>query len=235
MRYGSVCSGIEAATVAWRHLGWECAFVSEIDAFASAVLKERLPAVPNLGDFTKIRPGDYGGDIDLLVGGTPCQAFSKAGLRKGLEDERGNLALEFAGLAFRTHPRWVVWENVPGVLSSGGGRDFAIFLSMLAGWEIPVPKGGWKKAGILTAAPGCFSVVGECLTLNIPEFNNFRGRSRSEGSVLSLRDILETGELSKECSLTGKCAEGILRRAAMRGDRLPKGLAAALANASRST
>ena len=144
MRYGSVCSGIEAATVAWRHLGWECAFVSEIDAFASAVLKERLPAVPNLGDFTKIRPGDYGGDIDLLVGGTPCQAFSKAGLRKGLEDERGNLALEFAGLAFRTHARWVVWENVPGVLSSGSGRDFAIFLSKLAGWEVPVPKGGWK-------------------------------------------------------------------------------------------
>ncbi len=107
MRYGSVCSGIEAATVAWRHLGWECAFVSEIDAFAYAVLKERLPAVPNLGDFTKIRPEDCGGDIDLLVGGTPCQAFSKAGLRKGLEDERGNLALEFAGLAFRTHPRWV--------------------------------------------------------------------------------------------------------------------------------
>ena len=158
MRYGSVCSGIEAATVAWRHLGWECAFVSEIDAFASAVLKERLPAVPNLGDFTKIRPGDYGGDIDLLVGGTPCQAFSKAGLRKGLEDERGNLALEFAGLAFRTHARWVVWENVPGVLSSGGGRDFAIFLSKLAGWRVPVPKGGWKKAGLLTGAPGCFSV-----------------------------------------------------------------------------
>ena len=205
MRYGSVCSGIEAATVAWRHLGWECAFVSEIDAFASAVLKERLPAVPNLGDFTKIRPGDYGGDIDLLVGGTPCQAFSKAGLRKGLEDERGNLALEFAGLAFRTHARWVVWENVPGVLSSGSGRDFAIFLSKLAGWEVPAPKGGWKKAGLL------------------------------EGSVSSLWDILETGELSEEYSLTGKCAEGILRRAERRKDRLPKGLAVALANASRST
>ena len=77
--------------------------------------------------------------------------------------------------------------------------------------------------------------VGECLTLNIPEFNNFRGRSRSEGSVLSLRDILETGELSEECSLTGKCVAGILRRAAIREDLLPKGLAAALANASRLT
>ena len=232
MRYGSVCSGIEAATVAWRHLGWECAFVSEIDAFASAVLKERLPAVPNLGDFTKIRPGDYGGDIDLLVGGTPCQAFSKAGLRKGLEDERGNLALEFAGLAFRTHARWVVWENVPGVLSSGGGRDFAIFLSKLAGWRAKVDG---RRQDSSQERLDASAWVGECLTLNIPEFNNFRGRSRSEGSVLSLRDILETGELSEECSLTGKCVAGILRRAAIREDLLPKGLAAALANASRLT
>ena len=109
MRYGSVCSGIEAASVAWRPLGWECAFVSEIEKFPAAVLAERFPEVPNLGDFTKIARGNYEGDIDLLVGGTPCQAFSIAGLRKGLNDERGNLALEFARLAFRTHARLVVW------------------------------------------------------------------------------------------------------------------------------
>ena len=84
MRYGSVCSGIEAASVAWKSLGWECAFLSEIEKFPSAVLAERFPNIPNLGDFTKINPGDYEGDIDLLVGGTPCQAFSIAGLRKGL-------------------------------------------------------------------------------------------------------------------------------------------------------
>ena len=78
MRYGSVCSGIEAASIAWRPLGWHCAFVSEIKRFPSAVLAERFPDVPNLGDFTKIRPEDYEGDIDLLVGGTPCQAFSIA-------------------------------------------------------------------------------------------------------------------------------------------------------------
>ena len=83
--------------------------------------------------------------------------------------------------------------------------------------------------------PDASAWVGECLTLNIPEFNNFQGRSRSEGSVSSLWDILETGELSEEYSLTGKCAEGILRRAERRKDRLPKGLAVALANASRST
>ena len=158
MRYGSVCSGIEAASVAWRPLGWHCAFVSEIEKFPSAVLAERFPDVPNLGDFTKIRPEDYEGDIDLLVGGTPCQAFSIAGLRKGLDDERGNLALEFARLAYRANARWLVWENVPGVLSSGKGGDFAAFLSLLAGWEVPVPKRKWKKAGLVTGAPGCYSV-----------------------------------------------------------------------------
>ncbi len=158
MRYGSVCSGIEAASVAWKPLGWECAFVSEIDKFPAAVLKERFPEVPNLGDFSKIQRGDYKDDIDLLVGGTPCQAFSIAGLRKGLKDERGNLALEFAKLAFRTHARWVVWENVPGVLSSGKGGDFAAFLSLLVGWEVKVPDGKWRKAGLVTGAPGCFNV-----------------------------------------------------------------------------
>ena len=158
MRYGSVCSGIEAASVAWKPLGWDCAFVSEIEKFPAAVLKERFPEVPNLGDFTKIERGSYGEDIDLLVGGTPCQAFSIAGLRKGLNDERGNLALEFARLAFRTHARWVVWENVPGVLSSGKGGDFAAFLSLLVGWEVRIPGGKWRTAGLVTGAPGCFSV-----------------------------------------------------------------------------
>ena len=158
MRYGSVCSGIEAASVAWKPLGWKCAFVSEIEKFPAAVLAERFPEVPNLGDFTKIARGNYEGDIDLLVGGTPCQAFSIAGLRKGLNDERGNLALEFARLAFRTHARWVVWENVPGVLSSKRGEDFATFLSLLVGWEVTVPNGKWRKAGLVTAAPGCFNV-----------------------------------------------------------------------------
>ena len=158
MRYGSVCSGIEAASVAWKPLGWKCAFVSEIEKFPAAVLAERFPEVPNLGDFTKIERGNYDGDIDLLVGGTPCQAFSIAGLRKGLNDERGNLALEFARLAFRTHARWVVWENVPGVLSSKRGEDFATFLSLLVGWEVTVPNGKWRRAGLVTAAPGCFNV-----------------------------------------------------------------------------
>ena len=173
MRYGSVCSGIEAATVAWRHLGWECAFVSEIEPFASAVLKERLPTVPNLGDFTKIGRGDYDGEIDLLVGGTPCQSYSYAGRRGGIADPRGSLAIEFVRLAERTDVRWLAWENVVGVLTSGGGRDFAAFLSALAGWDVQPPRDGWRNAGIVTNAHGRFGVSWRVLDAQytrVPEF-----------------------------------------------------------------
>ena len=131
MKYGSVCSGIEAATVAWHHIGWEPSFFSEIDAFPRAVLEHHYPEVPLHGDFTTILDGDYD-PIDLLVGGTPCQSFSVAGLRAGLADPRGNLMLGFGALAERLGPRWLVWENVPGVLSANGGRDFGAFLGMLA-------------------------------------------------------------------------------------------------------
>jgi len=129
-RYGSVCSGIEAATAAWHPLGWEPAFFSEIEPFPRAVLSHHYPDVPLHGDFTTIEGNEYG-PINLLVGGTPCQSFSIAGLRGGLDDNRGNLALEFLRLADRTRPRWLVWENVPGVLSSNGGRDFGSILGGL--------------------------------------------------------------------------------------------------------
>jgi DNA (cytosine-5)-methyltransferase 1 len=131
MRYGSVCSGIEAATVAWHPLGWEAAWYSEIEPFPCAVLKHHYPAVPNYGDMTKYEewPDE---PINLLVGGTPCQSFSVAGLRKGLADPRGNLMLTYGAIARRYRPEWLVWENVSGVLSSNGGRDFGTFLGMLA-------------------------------------------------------------------------------------------------------
>jgi DNA (cytosine-5)-methyltransferase 1 len=125
-----VCSGIEAATAAWHHMGWEAAFFSEIEKFPCAVLEHHYPDVPLHGDFTTIEKNEYG-KIDLLVGGTPCQSFSVAGLRGGLDDDRGNLALEFCRLAQREQPRWIVWENVPGVLSSNGGRDFGSILGAL--------------------------------------------------------------------------------------------------------
>jgi DNA (cytosine-5)-methyltransferase 1 len=132
MRYLSVCSGMEAASVAWHPLGWTPVAFSEIEPFPCAILKHRFPNTPNHGSLTEYQswPIEQGA-ADLLVGGTPCQSFSVAGLRKGLADPRGNLALTFLGLADKLKPRWIVWENVPGVLSSGGGRDFGSFLGAL--------------------------------------------------------------------------------------------------------
>ncbi len=130
MIYGSVCSGIEAVTVAWESLGFRPAWFAEIDPFCSALLAHRYPDVENLGDFTAIQ--DIRSPIDVLAGGTPCQSFSVAGRRGGLEDARGNLAIEFCRLAGRLRPRWIVWENVPGVLSSNGGRDFGSIVGALA-------------------------------------------------------------------------------------------------------
>lgn len=132
MKYLSVCSGIEAATVAWHPLGWEPVAFAEIDPFASALLAHHYPDTPNLGDMTAYENWPIKrGAIDVLVGGTPCQSFSVAGLRRGLADPRGNLALTYLGILDRLRPRWCVWENVPGVLSSNGGRDFGAFLGAL--------------------------------------------------------------------------------------------------------
>ena len=158
MRYLSVCSGIEAATVAWHPLGFLPLAFSEIDPFARAVLAHHYPDVPLHGDFTALRDEPWTVDADLLVGGTPCQAFSVAGLRNSLADDRGNLSLEFVRLAdaidaFRLPagrpPAIIVWENVPGVLSV---RDnaFGCFLSGLSGDDTPVvpPRGKWTNAGV---------------------------------------------------------------------------------------
>ena len=127
MKYLSVCSGIEAATVAWHHMGWQPVAFSEIERFPSQVLAYHYPDVPNVGDMTKFKEWNLG-SVDLLVGGTPCQSFSVAGLRKGLDDPRGNLMLTYLAIAKQYRPKWLVWENVPGVLSSNGGNDFATFL-----------------------------------------------------------------------------------------------------------
>lgn len=143
LRYLSVCSGMEAASVAWHPLGWTPVGFSEIEPFPCAILKHRFPNVPNYGSLTEyhtwpIEPGA----VDLLVGGTPCQSFSVAGLRKGLADPRGNLALVFLGLADKLKPKWIIWENVPGVLSSNGGRDFGSFVGALGqlgyGWAMRI-------------------------------------------------------------------------------------------------
>jgi DNA (cytosine-5)-methyltransferase 1 len=148
MRYASVCDGIGAVHCAWKPLGWECAWTSEIDKFPIAVV-ERHWGFPNLGDMTEIDREmlDEHGPIELLVGGTPCQSFSVAGLRGGLDDDRGNLALRFMQLCAESRPTWVVWENVPGVLSVDGGRAFGSILGALEelgyGWAYRTLDAQW--------------------------------------------------------------------------------------------
>lgn len=123
MRYVSLFSGIEAASVAWEPLGWEPVAFAEIDPFPCAVLKERYPNVPNLGDVSEV---DWSviGAVDVVVGGSPCQAFSVAGKRKGMLDARGRLMLEYVRAVRDLRPRWLLWENVPGVLSQSNGDAF---------------------------------------------------------------------------------------------------------------
>ena len=134
MNYLSVCSGVEAASLAWEPLGWHPQAFSEVAPFPSAVLAERWPNVPNMGDMTQIDAEDYlarYGRPDVIVGGTPCQSFSVSGLRGGLDDARGNLTLAFLRLARALRPRWLVWENVPGVLHHDHGRTFGAILGAM--------------------------------------------------------------------------------------------------------
>jgi DNA (cytosine-5)-methyltransferase 1 len=177
LRYLSVCSGIEAASVAWHELGWTPVGFSEIEPFPCAVLKHRFPTVPNFGDMTKYKEWKINDPIDLIVGGTPCQAFSVAGLRKGLADPRGNLTLTFLGMVERFRPRWVIWENVPGVLSERTWA-FGSFLGGLGqlgyGWAyrildaqyfgvaqrrrrvfVVANTGSWQRAAAVLFEPAC--------------------------------------------------------------------------------
>lgn len=163
MKYGSVCSGIEAASKAWEPLGWKPVWLSEIEPFPSAVLAHHWPEVTNLGDMTKIADAVRAGDVeapDILVGGTPCQAFSIAGLREGLSDDRGQLSLSYVELANaidakrreRGEPESIiVWENVPGVLSSKDNA-FGCFLAGLAGESSELQPSGekWTHAGCVS-------------------------------------------------------------------------------------
>jgi DNA (cytosine-5)-methyltransferase 1 len=186
MKYLSVCSGIEAASVAWAPLGWNPVAFSEIGDFQSHLLAHHYPDTPNWGDMTKFKEWPDA-NVDVLVGGTPCQSFSLTGLRSGLDDPRGNLALVYLAIADRYRPKWIIWENVPGVLSSGQGRDFGAFLGGLGqlgygfayrvldaqyvradGFENAVAQrrrrvfvighlGDWRLAAASLFEPGCLS------------------------------------------------------------------------------
>ena len=205
MKYFSVCSGIEAASVAWHPLGWQPVGFSEIEPFPSAVLKHHFPDTKNYGDLTKYPEwGIEPGAVDILVGGTPCQSFSVAGLRKGMSDPRGNLALTFLGLADKLKPRWIVWENVPGVLSSNGGRDFGAFLGaleqlgygfayrVLDAQHFGVPQrrrrvfvvaslGGWQLAAKILFESDCL------------RGNPKKGRAKGQGTTASVEDGVGSG------------------------------------------
>ena len=159
-RYATVCSGIEGMTVALKGLPWAAVFFSEIEPFPSAVLKHHYPTIPNLGDMTAIQGANYAHQIDVLAGGTPCQAFSIQGHRGGLDDPRGRLMLAFVGLARDARVPWLVWENVPGVLNQDGGHAFAEFLALLTGGPVTVPNAGWKTFGL--AAPRTPDDYGVC-------------------------------------------------------------------------
>lgn len=177
--FGSVCSGIEAASVAWEPLGWRAAFLSEIEPAPRAVLAYHYPGVPIHGDFTTIRAGDYA-DIDVLVGGTPCQDFSVAGLRSGLDGERGNLTLAYADLAYELGSEWLVWENVPGVFSSNDGRDFGSVLACFAGYPASTmfepPRDGWRSAGVVPpAGPDCYGLAWRVLDAQYVRVDGFAG------------------------------------------------------------
>jgi len=142
MIYASLFSGIEAASVAWQPLGWQAAFFAEIEKFPARILEHHYPDVPNYGDITKFKNWPQHATIDLIVGGSPCQSFSIAGLRRGLADPRGNLIFAYLGVVAKYRPRWLVWENVPGALSVDDGRAFTSFLCGLeelgyhAAWRV---------------------------------------------------------------------------------------------------
>lgn len=153
MKFLSLFSGIEAASVAWAPLGWEAVAFSEVAPFPSAVLAHRFPGVPNLGDMTKVDWSAYRGKVDLMAGGPPCQAFSIDGLRKSMEDARGNLSLAYVRAIQSVSPRWCLTENVPGWLNTPDNA-FGCFLAGLVGADaplLPFDRGGaWPSAGVAT-------------------------------------------------------------------------------------
>ena len=259
MRYGSICSGVEAASLAWRHLGWTPAFFSEVEPFPAAVLMQRLGATkplrpldpdaasdekdrkqrlswqsliaempdggttPNLGDFTLIKKDDYDGQIDLLVGGTPCQDLSIAGKRLGFDGKRSVLALDFVRLCFETGTRWVLWENVPATLSSHNGEDFARFVSLLCGWDVPVPDDGWRKSGIVTGTPGHFGVCWRILDAQYTRVSQFPRAVPQRRKRLFLVGYLDHWKYPAQVLFDGEMCGGNSPPCRTKGQTAPSG------------
>ena len=233
LQYGSVCSGIEAASLAWQPLGWQPAWFSEIDPFARAVLAHHYPHVPNLGDMTTIAARILSGEVpapDILVGGTPCVAFSLAGARRGLADPRGSLTMKYTEIAHAIDhvrhtqhlpPVIVVWENVPGILSDRGNA-FGAFLGALAGegQALEPPGGKWTHAGDVSGGRRIAWRV-----LDSAQHFGLAQRRRRVFLVASARTGLDPGEiLFERASLPGPPAPGTETRQA------PAGIAASRAD-----
>lgn len=210
MRYLSLFAGIEAASVAWEPLGFKPLAFAEIDRFPCAVLAHRFPSVPNLGDVTKADWSEYCGSVDIIIGGSPCQSFSMSGLRGGLEDPRGNLTLTYLAVVDRVRPRWIVWENVRGVLSSNAGRDFGTFLGGLeklgysAAWRVLDASGfgvpQQRRRVFLVGHLGNFASPAAVLF----ERESFRGtppKVRKAGKEIAGTLIASTGPSPERASL----------------------------------
>ena len=199
VRYVSLFSGIEAATVAWEPLGWEPVAFCEIDAFPSAVLAHRWPDVPNLGDITKVDWSPYHGAVDVVVGGSPCQSFSVAGGRESLGGE-SRLMFEYIRAVGEIRPRWILWENVPGVLNT---RDNA-FAQLL----------------------GSLQELGYGLAWRVLDAQFFGVAQRRRRVFLV--GHAGGGGGPQRYSLSPRACQGILRRAQKRGKPLPPMLLDAL-------
>ena len=213
MNYLSLCSGIEAASQAWHPLGWKPVAFSEIEPFPSAVLSHHYPETPNLGDMTAYEQWKLNADsIDLLVGGTPCQPFSLAGLRK---DWKTRVEISCSHM-----------ELLQSVLHPNGsyGKTSPESCHPTEGGILEPSSGCWQNSGM--GSPTGF------WTHNSSEHNDFPEQSHSAGGVCSLSDILETGDVPQRFYLSPKACAGILRRAEKRGKALPEMLRRALESVS---
>lgn len=159
LTYLDVCAGISAATLAWKPLGWKCLGYAEKASYPSRVLAHHYPDTPNFGNILNYREWRLAARPDILAGGTPCQGFSLAGLLKGMADPRSQLALTFVEIAALHRPPWLVWENVSGVLSSNGGKDFAAILAAFTGRNIRVPAGGWQNSGVVEGIAAAYGIA----------------------------------------------------------------------------
>ncbi|NIJ89478.1 DNA (cytosine-5)-methyltransferase 1 [Xanthomonas campestris] len=226
MNYLSLFSGMEAAHLAWSPLGWRCKGVAEIDAAACALLRHRLPHVPNLGSVTDITDAQIRalGPLDVVIGGSPCQDLSVAGKRAGLAGARSSLFHHqlriFNAARHLCGARWLVWENVPGAFSSNKGRDFAVVVGALAGSELTVPADGWNDEGVALGDNGLV----EWSVLDAQWFGVAQRRRR-------VFAVLDTGDWASRPPV-------LLERDSLRGDSAPgrearQSVAASLAGGAR--